>query len=108
MTEKDQAPARILEANRAQMRFVPMDLEGMLAGDHQARAVWAFVECLDLSGFHARIQSRDGSAGRPATDPQIPLGLSLLATRDGAGAARGIARGRTRRSASPGMCGAMN
>jgi len=108
MTEKDQAPARILEANRAQMRFVPMDLEGMLAGDHQARAVWAFVECLDLSEFHARIQSREGSAGRPAIDPQILLGLWILATLDGVGAAREIERLCTQHIAYQWMCGGVN
>ena len=92
MTEKREFPARIVEANRAQLRFVPVDLEGMLPGDHQARAIWAFVERLDLSEFHARIQSREGSAGRPAIDPRILLGLWILATADGVGAAREIER----------------
>ena len=108
MTPKDQPPARIIEVNRAQYRFVPMDLEGMLAGDHQARAVWAFVEGLDLSEFHARIQSREGSAGRPAIDPQILLGLWILATLDGVGAAREIERLCSQHLAYQWMCGGVN
>jgi transposase len=69
-----------------------MDLEGLLAQDHQARAVWAFVARLNLSEFHERIRSREGGAGRPAIDPQILLGLWILATLDGVGAAREIER----------------
>ncbi len=69
-----------------------MDLEGLLPQDHHARAVWAFVARLNLSEFHERIQSREGRAGRPAIDPQILLGLWILATLDGVGAAREIER----------------
>lgn len=93
MEEKqDLGPARTVEANRAQMRFVTLDLEGMLAEDHPARAVWAFVERLDLGEFYARIGSREGSAGRPATDPRISLALWIQATLDGVGSAREIER----------------
>jgi len=105
MKEKREGAARILEANRAQMRFVPMDLEGLLPEDHQARAVWAFVERFDLSEFHARIQSREGSAGRPAIDPRILLGLWILATTDGVGAAREIERLCNLHLAYQWMCG---
>lgn len=93
MEEKqDLGAARTVEANRAQMRLVPLDLEGMLAEDHPARAVWAFVERLDLSEFYARIKSREGGAGRPATDPRISLALWIVATLDGVGSAREIER----------------
>lgn len=89
---KEAGRARTIEANRAQMRLVPLDLEAMLAEDHPARAVWAFVECLDLGEFYARIKSREGSAGRPATDPRIFLALWIEATLDGVGSAREIER----------------
>src|SRR5512139_2854402 len=69
-----------------------MDLEGLLPEDHQARAVWSFVSRLDLSDFHERIRAREGVGGRPATDPQILLGLWILATLEGIGSAREIAR----------------
>jgi transposase len=108
MTEKDEVRSRIVEANRAQMRFVTLDLEGMLPGDHQARAVWAFVERLDLSDFHARIRSKEGSAGRPAIDPRILLSLWILATADGVGAAREIERLCGKHLAYQWICGGVN
>lgn len=82
----------MVEVNRAQMRLVPMDLESLLPADHQARAVWAFVDRLDLEEFYAVIRSREGKAGRPATDPQIFLALWIYATLDGVGSAREIER----------------
>jgi transposase len=90
--EREERAARTIEANRAQMRFVPMDLEGLLPENHQARAVWTYVERLDLSEFYAAIGSREGSAGRPAIDPRIYLALRIEATLDGVGSAREIAR----------------
>jgi transposase len=87
------------------MRLVPTDLEGMLAEDHQARAVWSFVVHLDMSEFHKRIRAREGVAGRPATDPQILLGLWILATLDGVGSAREIARLCDQHLAYQWMCG---
>src|SRR5437762_4776373 len=92
MSEKAKGAPRLIEANRLQMRLVPMDLEGLLPEDHQARAVWSFVSRLDLSEFHERIRAREGVAGRPATDPQILLGLWILATLDGIGSSREIER----------------
>ncbi len=92
MSEKPETNARVVEANRAQMRLVTMDLESMLPEDHAARAVWAFVERLDLSEYYERILSREGSAGRPATDPRIYLALWIYATVEGVGSAREIER----------------
>jgi transposase len=87
------------------MRLVPTDLEGMLPEDHQARAVWSFVVHLDMSEFHKRVRAREGVAGRPATDPQILLGLWILATLDGVGSAREIARLCDQHLAYQWMCG---
>lgn len=98
----------MVEANRMQTRFVPMDLEGLLPADHQARAVWAFVTRLDMSGFHELIKSREGSAGRPAIDPQILLGLWILAMLDGVGAAREIERLCDYHLAYQWMCGGVH
>lgn len=92
MSEKQGSKARVVEVNRAQMRLVPMDLESLLPADHQARAVWTFVDRLDLGEFYERIRSREGKAGRPATDPQIFLALWIYGTLDGVGSAREIER----------------
>jgi len=103
-----ESKARVVEANRAQLRLVSLDLESELAGDHQARAVWAFVERLDLREFYERIQSREGKAGRPATDPRILLALWVYATIDGVGSAREIERLSSQHLAYQWICGGVN
>jgi len=108
MSEKQGPKARVVEVNRAQMRLVPMDLESLLPADHQARAVWAFVDRLDLGEFYARIESREGKAGRPATDPQIFLALWIYATLDGVGSAREIERLCRYHLAYQWICGGVN
>jgi len=98
----------VIEANRAQMRLVPMDLESLLPADHQARAVWTFVDRLDLGEFYERIRSREGRAGRPATDPQIFLALWIYATVEGVGSAREIERLCQYHLAYQWICGGVN
>ena len=83
---------RLLVPNRAQMELRTVDLESLLPPDHPARAVWEFVESLDLSPLYAQVHSVDGSAGRPAIDPRIYMGLWLYATLEGVGSARALER----------------
>jgi transposase len=92
MMEKREPKARVVEVNRAQSRLVPTSFETMLPANHSARAVWEFVEKLDLGPFYDRIGSTEGHAGRPAIDPQILLALWMYATVDGIGSARKIER----------------
>jgi transposase len=87
-----QAAVRVVRATRNQAEWAPRDLESALAEDHAARAIWNFLERLELSAFYARVRSVAGGAGRPATDPQVLLGLWLLATVEGVGSARQLAR----------------
>lgn len=108
MSDQQGPKARVVEVNRGQMRLVPMDLESLLPADHQARAVWTFVERLDLGEFYERIRSREGKAGRPATDPQIYLALWIYATVDGVGSAREIERLCQYHLAYQWICGGVN
>lgn len=71
---------------------MPMDLDRMLPDEHPARAVWDYVEILDLGKFYEVIRSREGRAGRPANDPKVYLALWIYATLDGVGSAREIER----------------
>jgi transposase len=87
----DAAP-RVRRAERREVRLLPTSLDALLPEDHQARAVWAYVDRLDLAGLYDRIGSVDGVAGRPATDPKILLALWVYATLDGVGSARALAR----------------
>lgn len=83
---------RLISPNRAQMELRTVDLESLLPADHPARAVWEFVESLDLSPLYGKVQSVEGSAGRPAIDPRIYMALWLYATIEGVGSARALER----------------
>jgi len=83
---------RIRQAERRQTGFELVDLESLVVDDHPVRAVWSFVEGLDLQVFYDRIKARGETPGRPATDPRILLALWLYATADGIGSARALAR----------------
>ena len=83
---------RIREAERGQPGFELVDLDSLVVDDHPARAVWSFVEGLDLGWFYDRIKARGETPGRPATDPRILLALWLYATVDGVGSARALNR----------------
>ena len=41
--------ARVLRPRREQLQWAATDLESLLSQDHAARAVWGFLEKLDLS-----------------------------------------------------------
>src|SRR5450759_5360156 len=55
---------RLQRPRREQITLRPSDLESLLPPEHRARLVWAFVEGLDLSAFHARILATEGHSGR--------------------------------------------
>jgi transposase len=63
-------------------------LDDLIADDHPVRAVWAFVEGLDLSPLHDAIKAREGQPGHPPAAPQLMMALWLWATIDGVGSAR--------------------
>jgi transposase len=76
---------------RNQIQFLMQDLDATLPEDHQARAIWDFLDRLDLSGFYGSIQAVQGGPGRPASDPQVLLALWVYATVEGVGSARKLA-----------------
>jgi transposase len=83
---------RLRFAERGQMEWRAVSLDGLLADDHRVRLVWRFVEGLDLTALHATIRSVDGRPGHPPADPRILLALWLYATVEGIGSAREVAR----------------
>jgi transposase len=86
------AEARVNRPERNQVDFLPRSLNQMLPMDHRARLVWDYVQSLDLSLLYAQIEVCDSQAGRSATAPEILVALWLLATLDGIGSARELAR----------------
>jgi len=86
------APERI-GAERRQVEWRPVSLEELVPDDHRVRAVWRFVEGLDLSALLSPIKSLEGRPGHPAADPRIlVVALWLSATIEGVASARQVAR----------------
>lgn len=82
------AATRVISAVRNQVEMVYRDLDSTLPPDHPARAIWALLERLDLSGFYAQIRAVIGAPGRPPTDPRVLLALWVYATVEGISSAR--------------------
>jgi len=99
---------RLVRANRAQLELRAVDLDGLLGMDHPARAVWEFVESLDVSRLYAEVESVEGVAGRPATDPRIYLALWLYAIVEGVGSARALERLTQQHDAYRWICGGVS
>ena len=83
---------RVQSAVRNQVELRACDLDSSLPADHQARAVWAFVQSLDLQALYGQIQAVEGGVGRSPIDPAILMSLWLYATLDGVGSARELDR----------------
>jgi len=107
LVEAKGAP-RLVRVNRAQMELRAVDLESLLAMDHPARAVWEFVESLDVSPLYAEVAAVEGVAGRPATDPRIHLALWLYAITEGVGSARALERLTQQHDAYRWICGGVS
>ena len=90
--EKIQSRVRLRVAERRQMEWVAQCPDDLVGPGHAVRLVMAVVEKMDLSDFHEPIKSRDGQAGRNATDPQLLVALWLYACIRGIGSARELAR----------------
>ena len=103
-----QGEARLMRADRHQVRLLPVDLDGLLDADHQARAIWRMVESLDLSKLEAAIRARGDNAGRPAIDPKILLTLWLHGLSEGVGSARELNRLCEAHNAYRWICGGVN
>jgi transposase len=87
-----QGAPRLRQPQRDQIELRACDLESLLAGDHPARAIWAYVERLDLGPLYDAIKAREGAPGHPPIDPRLMLALWLLATSEGIGSARVLER----------------
>jgi transposase/IS5 family transposase len=88
----DRPDVRVMKPCRNQLQLRSVDLESLLAADHSARIVWAFVEGLDLTALYAKLKAAGDQPGRPAIDPPILVALWLTATLDGVGSARALDR----------------
>jgi transposase len=83
---------RLREPQRDQIELRAMDIESLIGADHPARAIWAYVEVLDLRELEDAIKSREGTPGHPTITPRLLMALWLYATSEGVGSARALAR----------------
>src|SRR5947199_7870415 len=81
------APPRLHSPDRQQL-LSSRTIDELLEADHPARAVWSYVEGLDLAPLYDRIRARGSVAGRPAIDPRLLVALWLYATLSGFSSAR--------------------
>ncbi len=96
---------RVKKPVRNQIRWVDASLDQLIPRDHRVRAVWAYVERLDVAPLYDQIQAVEGGVGRDAVDPKIPLALWMFATIEGISSARHIDRLCTRDLAYMWICG---
>jgi transposase len=83
---------RLEKANRDQVVFKTVNVERLVEDNHPVRAIWEFVERLDLSSFYMRINAVEGVAGRRAIDPQTLISVWIYAYSKGIGSAREISK----------------
>ena len=90
--ESPQAAPSFQRPDRRQFTWRPASLESLIPEDHRVRAVWEFVESLDLSEVYAKIRAVEGRPGRTPIDPRILVALWLYAIVEGVGSARALER----------------
>src|SRR4051812_18224580 len=104
--ERD-APPRLHSPDRQQL-LSSRTIDELLEADHPARAVWSYVEGLDLKPLYDRIRARGSVAGRPAIDPRLLVALWLYATLSGFTSARELADLCVRHDAFRWLCGGVS
>lgn len=83
---------RLREPVRDQVALRAVDIDSLIGREHRARAIWDYVEGLDLSELEDRIKAREHRPGHPPAAPRLLMALWLYATSDGIGSARALAR----------------
>lgn len=78
--------------DRKQMVMLPVDIEHLVDEAHPVRAIWEFIEMLDLSSFSEDVRAVEGERGRPAHDPRLMIALWVYGYSRGVSSAREISR----------------
>jgi transposase len=86
------AKPRFQAIDRHQPFFRVVDVEALIPEDHPARAIWAFLEKLDLSRFAEQVRAVEGTAGRSAYHPRLMVSLWIYAYSQGVGSGRELSR----------------
>src|SRR5438105_13250861 len=90
---------RFQPIDRTQIFLRTTDVESLIAEDHPVRAIWIFLDRLDLSKFSEEQRAVEGSVGRSAISPHLLLAIWIYSYARGVSSARqkiGRASGRER------------
>lgn len=100
--------ARVRRPDRSQVGMQYCCIDELVPADHPVRTIWAAVEQMDLSAFEEPIGSREFTAGRPANDVRVMVGLWLWAATDNVAGGRRLARLCIDHLAYRWMCGGLS
>jgi transposase len=90
--EEKARKVRLKPVNRQQMMLRAVEVEKLVAEDHEVRAIWEFVGRLDLSRYYEDIKAKEGEAGCSAFDPRVLISVLLYAYSKGTGSGREVSR----------------
>ncbi len=82
---------RLRQPERHQLGWHAVTLDDLVAHDHPVRAVWGFVQGLDLRALHDAVKAREGVPGQAPPAAELMMALWLWATVEGVGSARQLA-----------------
>jgi len=83
---------RVNRPERSQIQWRAAALDQLIPKDHRVRAVWAYVDALDVKPLYRKIRAVEGGVGRNAVDPKILMALWMFAIIEGVSSARHLAR----------------
>lgn len=96
---------RVKRPERHQIQWRDASLDQMISREHRVRAVWAYVEGLNLQPLYDKMRAVEGSAGRDGVAPEILLALWMFAIIEGISSGRQLTRLCERDLAYMWLCG---
>ncbi len=99
---------RFCRPDRSQRDPHPRLLDELVASDHPVRAVWDFVQPMDLHALEAEYRAVEQHPGRPAIDVRLLVALWLYATVEGVASAHRLNQLCTRDDPFKWLCGGVS
>ena len=63
--------ARVKRPHRDQIQWRDASLDQLVPKDHRVRAVWAYVDSLDLTALYQKIRAVEGASGGTRSIPKF-------------------------------------
>jgi transposase len=97
--------ARLKRIERSQSYWGQVDIDGLIDGDHRARAIWEWSGTLDVEGFLEHNKSVEGRAGAERTDPRLLISVWVYGLTLGIGSGRELERQMSQEAGLRWLCG---